>query len=66
MSFTRKLAFFAAACGAAFAVSAAPAQANYYDGKTIRLIVGLAPGGTADTLTRAFATVWEKNLPGKV
>lgn len=66
MFFNGKLAYLAAACGAAFAFAAAPAQANYYDGKTIRLIVGLAPGGTADTLTRAFATVWEKNLPGKV
>lgn len=53
-------------CGsAAMFVSALPASAGYYDGKTVKVIVGLAPGGTADTLTRAFAAVWEKHIAGK-
>ena len=67
MKFTQRL-LSVALVGAALAYSAvsAPAQAGYYDGKTVRLIVGLAPGGTADTLTRAFAMVWEKQIGGNV
>jgi len=44
----------------------APASAaNYYDGKTITVMVGLAPGGTVDTFARQFSAVWEKYIPGK-
>jgi len=44
----------------------APTQAaNYYDGKTITIIVGLAPGGTVDTFARQFGAAWQKYIPGK-
>jgi tripartite-type tricarboxylate transporter receptor subunit TctC len=51
--------------GAALIASPLPAHAGYYDGKTVKVIIGLAPGGTVDTLTRAFTGVWEKHLGGK-
>jgi len=55
----------AAAVATACLIGTTSAYAGYYDGKTVKVIVGLAPGGTADTLTRAFAAVWEKHIPGK-
>jgi len=39
--------------------------ANFYDGKTITIMVGLAPGGTVDTFARAFSSAWRKYIPGK-
>jgi len=39
--------------------------ANYYDGKTITVLVGLAPGGTVDTFARQFGAVWKDYIPGK-
>lgn len=42
-----------------------PAFADYYEGKTIRVIVGLSPGGTADTFIRTFADFWQRHIPGK-
>lgn len=65
MNLSYRLAGLVVASAALAAAAAAPAAAGYYDGKTVKVIVGLAPGGTADTLTRAFAAVWEKNIPGK-
>ena len=54
------------AAAAVFALSAAPAAAaNYYDGKTITVIVGLSPGGSVDTFARAFSAVWKNHIPGK-
>lgn len=44
--------------------SPAPA-ANYYDGRTITVIVGLSPGGSVDTFARAFSAVWNNHIPGK-
>lgn len=44
---------------------ALPAQANYFEGKTIRVIVGLAAGGTADTFIRTFADFWQRHIPGQ-
>ncbi|HEY7220909.1 MAG TPA: tripartite tricarboxylate transporter substrate-binding protein [Candidatus Binatia bacterium] len=40
------------------------AQDNYYKGKTIRLIVGLAPGGGFDTYSRVIARHIGKHIPG--
>ena len=40
------------------------AQDNFYKGKTIRLIVGLAPGGGFDTYSRVIARHIGKHIPG--
>src|SRR6266498_2094121 len=42
----------------------APAQENFYKGKTIRLIVGLAPGGGFDAYSRVIARHIGKHIPG--
>lgn len=39
-------------------------QEPYYRGKTIRLIVGLAPGGGFDTYSRVIARHMGKHIPG--
>ena len=46
---------------AQFAHSAAP----FYEGKTIRIIVGTSPGGGYDTYTRLIARHFGKYIPGK-
>ena len=38
--------------------------ANFYAGKTIRVLVGLQAGGTVDTLARALAVHISRNIPG--
>jgi tripartite-type tricarboxylate transporter receptor subunit TctC len=43
---------------------AAWAQENFYKGKTIRLIVGLAPGGGFDAYSRVIARHIGKYIPG--
>jgi len=40
------------------------AQEGFYKGKTIRLIVGLAPGGGFDTYSRVIARHMGKHIPG--
>ena len=40
------------------------AVANYYSGKTLKFLVGLAPGGGYDTYTRAIARHFAKHVPG--
>ena len=44
--------------------ASAHAQADFYKGKTIRLIIGYSAGGTNDLWARAIARVWGKNIPG--
>lgn len=39
-------------------------QGEYYAGKQITIIVGLAAGGTVDTLARTFASYLTKHTPG--
>jgi len=39
-------------------------QESFYKGKTIRLIVGLAPGGGFDTYSRVIARHMGKHIPG--
>jgi tripartite-type tricarboxylate transporter receptor subunit TctC len=45
--------------------STATGAADFYQGKTIRFIVGYAPGGGYDTYTRAIARHFGKFIPGK-
>jgi tripartite-type tricarboxylate transporter receptor subunit TctC len=40
------------------------AVANFYRGKTIRILVGFAPGGTFDLYARMLAKVLPKHIPG--
>ena len=42
----------------------ASAQDNFFKGKTIRVIVGLAPGGGFDTYSRVIARHFGKHIPG--
>ena len=40
------------------------AQANFYEGKTIRIIVGFSPGGGYDALARMLSRHMPKYIPG--
>jgi tripartite-type tricarboxylate transporter receptor subunit TctC len=42
----------------------ADAAAPYYEGKSIRIIVGTSPGGGYDTYTRLIARHFAKHIPG--
>ena len=54
-----------AAIGSGCTVSSAAAQtADYYAGKSLKILVGLQVGGTADTFVRHFADSLKKELPG--
>lgn len=44
--------------------SALNAQANFYEGKTIRMIVGFTAGGGYDAYTRAIGRHMGKHIPG--
>jgi tripartite-type tricarboxylate transporter receptor subunit TctC len=61
----------ASACGllALAMIAATPeravADAGYYAGKTVRIVVGSSPGGGYDTYARAFAPFLAEHLPGK-
>jgi tripartite-type tricarboxylate transporter receptor subunit TctC len=48
----------------AFASGAAQAQ-SFYDGKTVRIVVGLAPGGGFDTYARLIGRHLGNHIPGK-
>lgn len=43
----------------------APASQPYFAGKTLTIIVGLASGGSADTLVRLFTPHLRKHIPGQ-
>jgi tripartite-type tricarboxylate transporter receptor subunit TctC len=45
--------------------SAQKSADDFYKGKTLKLIVGLAPGGGYDVVTRAVARHIDKDIPGK-
>ena len=47
-----------------FGPSPALAQAPFYQGKTITLIVGAGPGGMGDLRAKALASALSKNIPG--
>ncbi|HWO43311.1 MAG TPA: hypothetical protein VNO43_16035 [Candidatus Eisenbacteria bacterium] len=47
-----------------FCCSAAFSQASFYEGKTITILRGSAPGGVGEARTRAVATYLKKHIPG--
>ena len=49
---------------ALLAVNFALAQAPFYQGKTITLIVGAGPGGMGDLRAKALASILAKQIPG--
>jgi tripartite-type tricarboxylate transporter receptor subunit TctC len=48
-----------------FAVTTAASAAEFYQGKTIRIVVGFSAGGGFDTYARAIARHMGKHLPGQ-
>jgi tripartite-type tricarboxylate transporter receptor subunit TctC len=42
----------------------AHAQADFYRGKTIKVVIGYSPGGTNDLWARTVARFWGKYIPG--
>jgi tripartite-type tricarboxylate transporter receptor subunit TctC len=66
MSLTLRRALLRAAFLIALSTQPVPAfaQEDFYRGKTIRLIVGLAPGGGFDTYSRVIARHIGKHIPG--
>jgi tripartite-type tricarboxylate transporter receptor subunit TctC len=54
-------------CAAAVTLAATlgvSAEAPYYEGKAITVIVGLSPGGATDVFVRSFAEVMSRYIPG--
>jgi tripartite-type tricarboxylate transporter receptor subunit TctC len=62
----KRMTLAAVAGGIALATigQAAAQPADYYAGKTLRVIVGLAAGGTVDTFARTFSGYLRKHIPG--
>ena len=50
--------------GLVFFPGAGSAQAPYYAGKTITVIEGNSPGGTADLRTKTIVSILQKYIPG--
>jgi tripartite-type tricarboxylate transporter receptor subunit TctC len=48
-----------------FAATEIPAQSDFYQGKTIRIIVGYSPGGGYDALARMLSRHMPKYIPGQ-
>jgi tripartite-type tricarboxylate transporter receptor subunit TctC len=51
-------------CAGVFETNANSAQSNYYEGKSIRIIVGFSAGGGYDAYTRTLARHMGKHIPG--
>ena len=49
---------------AALVISAPAAQAPFYEGKTLRVLIASGPGGGTDTAGRLVARYLPKYLPG--
>lgn len=60
----KALTLLSSVAAVAFA-SGAKAQTDFYAGKTLTVYVGLAAGGSADTLVRGFTPYLKKHLPGQ-
>lgn len=59
-----KSAVTALMAGCLLAPLGAQAQSNFYEGKTLRIVVGLAPGGGFDTYARAIGRHLGRHIPG--
>lgn len=64
MKNSRKIGLFIASIFAAMHCLTAAAQQPSYRGKTITVIVGLAPGGGTDIMARIFSKALSKNIEG--
>ena len=62
---TRILAFCAAAIAAMAPVAAGAMDADYFKGKTIRIVIPYDPGGTYDLYGQTFAHFINKYIPAK-
>jgi len=60
----RKRVFFATICAFIFLFSVSLDAATYYEGKTIRIVVGLSAGGGYDLWARTIARHLGKFIPG--
>jgi tripartite-type tricarboxylate transporter receptor subunit TctC len=60
----RILYLTAAVAGILFVPRISSAQANFYEGKTIRIVVGFSPGGGYDALARMLSRHMPKYIPG--
>ena len=60
----RSLSLFCLTAFSGLSVVQVSAQDGFYKGKTIRLIVGLAPGGGFDTYSRVIARHMGKHILG--
>ena len=60
----RQIAWFAFFLWIGAEQTALFAQANFYEGKTVRVIVGLAPGGGYDVYARTIGRHLGKHIPG--
>ena len=56
------LLVFLSACS--FAAEAGAAQAPFYEGKTLKIVVAATPGGTGDFRVRALTPFLRKHIPG--
>lgn len=59
-----KLVLGVSVAAASMAVISHTADAAYYDGKTISVLVGFPPGSSATLVVRNFAPFWSKHTPG--
>jgi tripartite-type tricarboxylate transporter receptor subunit TctC len=59
-----RLAVEAALIASIFLSSSSFAQSPFYQGKTITIIQGTAPGGSSDMLTRSMMPFLQKHIPG--
>jgi tripartite-type tricarboxylate transporter receptor subunit TctC len=60
----RVMCFSVLAAFLATSASRLPAQPNFYEAKTVRIIVGLAAGGGYDVYARTIARHMGKHIPG--
>jgi hypothetical protein len=66
MRFLMKNFFYAVAALSLLGHASARAQSGeYYSGRTITILVGLAAGGSADTLVRSFAPYLKRHIAGQ-
>jgi tripartite-type tricarboxylate transporter receptor subunit TctC len=63
--FHRPALYVLAALPALFSAECAFSQAEFYEGKTIKIIRGGGPGGSGEFQTRALVKFLDKHIPGK-